>query len=101
MAEQIKGENVNHTNGEDKNIMSPEEFEKLKSNGERFYDRVSGRIINDFVTYPDNFGNCSANTDDGIIDINVRNLSVSKTNELDSMVNDTNYSIGQEPVVKL
>jgi len=45
--------------------------------------------------------NCSANTDDGIIDINVRNLSlVSKTNELDSMVNDTIYSIGQEPVVK-
>ena len=44
--------------------------------------------------------NCSANTYDGIIDINVRNLSVSKTNELDSMVNDTNYSIGQEPVVK-
>ena len=71
------------------------------NNGEWFYDRVSGKIIKDFVTVPDNFGNCSAITDDGIIDINVRNLSVIKTNELDSMVNDTTiYSIGQEPVVK-
>ena len=101
LAEQIKGEKVNDPNVEDKHIMSPEEFEKSKSNGEWFYDRVSGKIIKDFVTVPDNFGNCSAITDDGIIDINVRNLSVIKTNELDSMVNDTTiYSIGQEPVVK-
>ena len=100
MAKQIKGEKVNDTNGEDKHIMSPEEFEKLKSNGELFYDRISGRIIKDFVTYPDNFGNCSAYTDDGIIDINVRYLSLVSKNELDSMVNGTIYSIGQEPVVK-
>ena len=101
MTKQIKGEKVNDPNGEDEYIMSPEEFEKLKSDGELFYDRVSGKIINDFVTYPDNFGNCSAITDDGIIDINVKDLSLaSKRNELDSMVNDTKYSIGQEPVVK-